>query len=1324
MADGRVVIEVKVPKRELTNLQTSIDELEASLDRLGSKDYLSGLVSKIASMTDGFKGTADEITGVSKSMSDLSSASESTFIPMEKMTEEASQRMEDLASMAEWTSSAIDSVHSTPLERLADAASQGGEAFSELQHRTAEASDAVLSLGSGIEGVIGYSPQLQQLGHDPDIIREAFIQAATSAGLLGEGISELMPSRQVFEQLASGTMQVSDGFQHATEAGAIPLGEETSKVGETIDEAGKSKFGESLVAQFTIANLAASAIKKVLEAISQHLEDGVKRFDTFYQFPRVMKHLGVEADVSAGAITRLQEGVLGLPTALDEIVQESRKFAVLSGDVDEAADLTLALNDALIASGSSTYDVSRGMRQYYRMLSSGEVHQRSWRALTETMPVALQSVAEAFGYTGVTATSQFYKALQSGELTMQDFNDMLIKINSSTENFHDMALDSSRGIQTSMRNIKIAFSRGIADTIQRLNDFLLEVSGADLIGWLDKLKVAVDKFFSGIGVALDILQPIASLIYEFREEIALTVGIFLAQKNIAGITRFFTSMVEPFQLLGFRIGYVADAWKSASGQTMGIAQRFNTSMKAGFQDLFDGPMGMITKIGLAVAATKMLWEAVKRIPEVAEHIKELKEYEQAIAELNAETKLLIDGNKKATDQYEQDIKSIRRRKDSNLELIDTIESLSAKENKSAYDKKELQEAITKLNEALGEEVYKYNEVTEAAIGFQNVAEKLADIQMQEAIMESTKSRIADLTVDIELLKTQRKIYEREIADLEAATPPVGSQLWKALELRPGDTPSDQLADLQENLRNTDDAISFAEEQIVGLEETVATTTDSIMKNINEMSETTTSVSYEISDAINRVREELDEPDDRLEKLAAAAEVGGEELIRVAREIAERQIQVWDDLDEGEKQAISTLNERFRGFFEERLNMFDKIVLDEALSVQQIKDIWDFNLDITENWQIDLETIRTKMDNAGLVGVDAFMEQLIAMGPEAAGTVANIAQMTDDEIVAFAKENLGRASDLSFGMLEDVFNYDLSGLPKTVTGFVKNLDDNFRNELLEIDWSVHAEDLVQGLAVTILNNSDKVIKEVTNMARDMDDAFTKVLEIRSPSRVFMRHGDSIMTGLRGGIEKGRRQITTTITRIINDINQGFSSGLMSSRGYIGSRATSLANYVATRLRDGVSGAYRAGLDTGRGFRQGLADTIASIRNTATTISRIVPNTLNSRLRMTSPSKVTRELGSFVGEGFVLGIEDWVKKAGLASDKLAYSILPNLDPNNFFTLSDRSLAGSYAGSSTVTHNSESYEPVINIERIEWSGKEDILRTMDQIGFVLGQEKWRMR
>ena len=271
-------------------------------------------------------------------------------------------------------------------------------------------------------------------------------------------------------------------------------------------------------ASSSIMDIAKGAgVFRIVEAAVNKLEasvgDATERFDTLTRYPKVMEQIGFGADESNRSIQKLTDGIQGLPTSLDGIAASTQRIAILTGDLEKATDTSLALNNAFLASGSATYDAERGLTQYTQMLSKGTVDMQSWRTLQETMGYALSETAKELGIVSGNS-NELYSAIQSGKITFDEFNSALITCSTRTGGFADTAKEASAGIGTSFTNLSTAVVRGMADTIESVDEAVQKIDGETIAGKIDSASGVIDNFFSGVskgaGIAvqaLDLLGP-------------------------------------------------------------------------------------------------------------------------------------------------------------------------------------------------------------------------------------------------------------------------------------------------------------------------------------------------------------------------------------------------------------------------------------------------------------------------------------------------------------------------------------------------------------------------------------------------------------------------------------------------------------------------------------------------------------------------------------------------------------------------------------------------------------------------------------------------
>lgn len=211
-----------------------------------------------------------------------------------------------------------------------------------------------------------------------------------------------------------------------------------------------------------IAGVVQGVTMKAIDSLTASISGGIRRFDTMKSYPKVMANLGYSAEESAKSIKTMADKAQGLPTALNDLAATTKSLAPFSRSLSEATDLSIALNDAFLAAGSSAADTSRGMIQFTQMLSKGKVDMGAWNTLQETMGSSLQQVAKKLGIASGN-TMELYESLKEGKISFKQFTDAILELDkkgvNGLKNFRDQAFDATGGIQTMLDNLKNAMNR-------------------------------------------------------------------------------------------------------------------------------------------------------------------------------------------------------------------------------------------------------------------------------------------------------------------------------------------------------------------------------------------------------------------------------------------------------------------------------------------------------------------------------------------------------------------------------------------------------------------------------------------------------------------------------------------------------------------------------------------------------------------------------------------------------------------------------------------------------------------------------------------------
>ncbi|ELY1997863.1 tape measure protein [Enterococcus faecalis] len=322
------------------------------------------------------------------------------------------------------------------------------------------------------------------------------------------------------------------------------------------------------------------AIGAGINVVKSSMDGAINRFDTLNQFPKMMQAIGFSFEDAAKSKDALVTGIDGLPTTLGDVVSTTQRIATLTRDLDGATKTTISLNNAFLASGSSSEDASRGLEQYVQMLSRGEVDMQSWRSLQETMGPALYDLATAFGFAGKTAQNDLYDALKEGTITFDQFNDKLIEFYNTGTDGAKRALIGSEGIKTSFKNIRTAVTNGVEGSIRKIDSLVEKISGKNIAqqfdgikqkvkdvftaingndqqaGWLDKLPGLVQKVTPYVDVLKnsfkDMKQPISDAFGAVKKSLAKLTGSFGSEKSVAGFKGFMDTITESVsKLAGF-----------------------------------------------------------------------------------------------------------------------------------------------------------------------------------------------------------------------------------------------------------------------------------------------------------------------------------------------------------------------------------------------------------------------------------------------------------------------------------------------------------------------------------------------------------------------------------------------------------------------------------------------------------------------------------------------------------------------------------------------------------------------------------------------------
>ncbi len=288
-----------------------------------------------------------------------------------------------------------------------------------------------------------------------------------------------------------------------------------SKTGQSIGQGLSVGFAAKVGA---VAGIASNVFGKVASVVTSSLGSAIDRADQMNNFPKVMKNLGYSSEDAAASIRKITNALDGLPTTSSAMTGMVQQLAPLTSNLDEATDIALAFNNAMLAGGASTMEQENALTQYTQMLSAGKVDMQAWRSIQAAMPGQLNQVAEAMLGAGKNS-NDLYEAMKNGSISFDDFNKKVMELNQNGfgkyASFAQQAKDATQGIGTAMENVKNRVAKAVQKVIEAVG--VENIAGAinGFSSQFGKVGDAAASMVTGVkgwfGKAAQAAQPLVSI---------------------------------------------------------------------------------------------------------------------------------------------------------------------------------------------------------------------------------------------------------------------------------------------------------------------------------------------------------------------------------------------------------------------------------------------------------------------------------------------------------------------------------------------------------------------------------------------------------------------------------------------------------------------------------------------------------------------------------------------------------------------------------------------------------------------------------------------
>lgn len=713
-----------------------------------------------------------------------------------------------------------------------------------------------------------------------------------------------------------------------------------------------------------------------------------------------------------------------------------------------------------------------------------------------------------------------------------------------------------------------------------------------------------------------------------------------------------------------------------------------------------------------------------------EQYENLKETAKGVNELSAAYKAQEEAAKDAEGGEDDVTKSLEEQKEAAQKLNDEFEKLNKRYSNRSEAKqwadeqiqalanlsKQYDDYVNKVTKSLAWDAHKeYKPVTSSDEGY--------------VTMENQNKNLDDYVKH----QTERNdLFEKYLPKLQEVAPQYAKQITDAIAS--GDEAAIQ--GYYENIRNTvekqgeDTLFALAEEQENLLSEMEAQNREmavmSAKANQDWAKETLkgrmsddTKKQYE--DQIATLRKQgyiTEEVESQLKNKIAVLQALGMDLTDVVKNYL-MDSEAWASGDNKASGMIEWLDASITSFTGEARTVAEKL----GLSVSQ--ELWNALQDAINSQ--DPVSIQQAVDNifgAGnaevSINADGEMELSIKEDPEAGTKAADAAAKTKEAAQAGvdsqpaeditnainsnttvepdpqATEKGAEAAAAAGAEVQQAINNN----PQEVENKVKQnttVNDGDIEDNTGDNTAVDVTKIVNVKEVPIISNKDAVdekVKEASDDAVQVDKVVNltlkpKVVNSETVNSVAQAKAKTETTTSTTQTEKVKRNVTvdTNIkTNIKGDkgeevgsqFGKGIAQGIQSQSGSISGTASSVMNAAASSAGSGAYGKGSAiGGYFGSGMAAGINSQVSAVAAAAARLEAEAERVVRAKAKIASPSKVMKELGIFMAEGFALGMDEGTKKVVASGSNMISTLINTAKPDEI-TSKAQKLAKEFATS----------------------------------------------
>jgi len=643
-----------------------------------------------------------------------------------------------------------------------------------------------------------------------------------------------------------------------------------------------------------------------------------------------------------------------------------------------------------------------------------------------------------------------------------------------------------------------------------------------------------------------------------------------------------------------------------------------TAMKAGFIKLkavvLANPLG-VAVVGVAALAggIAVLITRVRRVSD------EYQEMQEETARLTSRQNELAEASANAAAQFKTNQSEMRDQNQHLRQLADSIKYLTSKQELSAGEMEMLERYMIQLNDsvpgltlAIDEQTGSLNMSIEALNSYLAAAEKRAalDAQIEE-----------QMRLEQEAISLQREAIA--VAEERAA---LEEQLNDGTRRRRADK------------RALEDAIAELTEAEVGYSVALAANAD-IQDVLTQSIETYSQALLDLEQTQRETAESAQAIADSMDEAASSVDGASDAMTRHGHTLEE-----WERAHDD---AIEKINQSYERYYRIAASAFRTVSEAAAVSVQELTQNLQDNAQAVEEWSKNIVILTERGVDQGLI------QQLRDAGPEAAATVRELVDATDEELDALndafqtstriAMESMQRELDpASVTQSADELIYKVAdailsnqSMEDALVGQINNAFDSLSDSVDTLGFGNIGMNALLGFTDGIKSRQDDVKKAGEDTGASLLDGLKDELDMSSPSRA--TYDIAVYAG--EGIIKGTQDIESKVVQAAIGLARAFICNIADTI----SQNQDIDNSIRRQVEDirrvadmtvQSSNFESVGFEISQGVARGIQNGGGIVSNAAQNMINNALSAMRAAAAIASPSRKAMKIADQIGDGLII------------------------------------------------------------------------------------------